>query len=68
MMAMTTDQDAMPAEVAQALLAYKKSLPADKWTALKAAFFRARGSYSATMALQVAEKAIFKGHSSRPPA
>jgi hypothetical protein len=64
---MSTENE-MPVAVAKALLDYKRLLSEEKWAAFKAAYHRARSSYSPEMALQVAERAIMKSVSNRPPA
>ncbi len=57
----------MPVEVAKALLAHKRTLSESQWLALKAAYRRARGSFSAVIALRIAEEAVFKKPSQRLP-
>lgn len=59
-------EDRMPIEVARALLAYKRGLSEPQWLALKTAYRRARGSFAATIALRIAEDAVFKKPSTRP--
>lgn len=62
-----TVEDQMPVEVAKALLAHKRKLSEPQWLALKTAYRRARGSFSAAIALRIAEEAIFRKPSQRPP-
>ena len=49
----------MPPAVALALLQYKQRLPAPTWERLRKAYTTARRSYSPTLALVMAEKAVF---------
>lgn len=61
-------EDQMPVDVAKALLAHKRQLSEPQWHALKAAYRRARGSFSAVIALRIAEEAVFRRKpSQRPP-
>lgn len=62
-----TVEEGMPAEVAKALLTHKRTLSEAQWQALKTAYRRARGSFSADIALRIAEDAVFKKPSQRPP-
>lgn len=49
----------MPPAVALALLQYKQRLPAPTWERLRKAYTQARASYAPSLALTVAEKAVF---------
>lgn len=62
-----TVEDQMPIEVAKALLGHKRTLPEPQWLVLKTAYRRARGSFSAVIALRLAEEATFRRKPSQRP-
>lgn len=49
----------MPPQVALALLKHKQRLPPATWDKLRKAYTQARASYAPSLALQMAEKAVF---------
>lgn len=55
-----TPHDITPSEVAQTLQAYQKNLPPALWLKIKELYKKARQSYSPTMALEIAERAVLR--------